>query len=121
MRLITFNHGAHTRLGVLNGDRITDLSRAAPDLPTEMNALLHAGDGAMQAARAAAGDDFALHEVELLSPVSQPGKILAVALNYRDHLEEVQEAMQDNRDALESIRDYTALKQLLFEKLNRVI
>jgi 2-keto-4-pentenoate hydratase/2-oxohepta-3-ene-1,7-dioic acid hydratase in catechol pathway len=95
MRLITFNHGAHTRLGVLNGDRITDLSRAAPDLPTEMNALLHAGDGAMQAARAAAGDDFALHEVELLSPVSQPGKILAVALNYRDHLEEVQEAMPD--------------------------
>ena len=56
MRLITFNHGAHTRLGVLNGDRITDLSRAAPDLPTEMNALLHAGDGAMQAARAAAGE-----------------------------------------------------------------
>jgi len=35
--------------------------------------------------------------------------------------QEVQEAIQDNRDALESIRDYTALKQLLFEKLNRVI
>lgn len=29
--------------------------------------------------------------------------------------------MKDNRDTLESIRDYTALKQLLFEKLNRVI
>jgi len=27
----------------------------------------------------------------------------------------------DNHDTLESIRDYTALKQLLFEKLNRVI
>jgi len=27
----------------------------------------------------------------------------------------------DNRDTLESIRDYTALKQLLYEKLNRVI
>lgn len=36
-------------------------------------------------------------------------------------LEEAQEQMQDNRDTLESIRDYTALKQLLFEKLNRVI
>jgi len=95
MRLITFNHGGRARLGVLNGDRITDLSRAAPDLPTEMNEFLHAGDGALQAARAAAGDDFALNEVELLSPVSQPGKILAVALNYRDHLEEVQEAMPD--------------------------
>jgi len=35
--------------------------------------------------------------------------------------QEIQEEIQDNRDALESIRDYTALKQLLFEKLNRVI
>jgi len=35
--------------------------------------------------------------------------------------QENQAAVQDNRDTLESIRDYTALKQLLFEKLNRVI
>jgi DNA primase len=27
----------------------------------------------------------------------------------------------NNQETLESIRDYTALKQLLFEKLNRVI
>ncbi|MEL4456113.1 DNA primase [Lutimonas vermicola] len=35
--------------------------------------------------------------------------------------EEEDVAPQNNRDTLESIRDYTALKQLLFEKLNRVI
>lgn len=29
--------------------------------------------------------------------------------------------MKDNQETLESIRDYTALKQLLFEKLNRVL
>lgn len=36
-------------------------------------------------------------------------------------LEQEQAALQNNSDTLESIRDYTALKQLLFEKLNRVI
>ena len=95
MRLVTFTHHGSTRLGVLNGDSITDLSRAAPELPTEMNAFLSAGEAAMDAARAATGDDIALKDVTLLSPVSKPGKILAVALNYRDHLEEVQEAMPD--------------------------
>jgi 2-keto-4-pentenoate hydratase/2-oxohepta-3-ene-1,7-dioic acid hydratase in catechol pathway len=95
MRLVTFADNGSTRLGVLNGDSITDLSRAAPELPTEMNAFLSAGEAAIAAARVASGDDIALKDVTLLSPVSQPGKILAVALNYRDHLEEVQEAMPD--------------------------
>lgn len=95
MRLVSFVRGGRTALGILNGDMITDLSRAAPDLPTDMSAFLSAGEAAMDAARAAQGDDFELADVELLSPVSRPGKILAVALNYRDHLEEVQAAMPD--------------------------
>ncbi|MEG9861034.1 MAG: fumarylacetoacetate hydrolase family protein [Parvularculales bacterium] len=95
MRLVTFTQDGTMRIGVLNGESITDLSRAKPDLPCEMNAFLRAGDAAVQVARAAKGDDFALNDVKLLSPVSQPGKILAVALNYSDHLKEVQEAMPD--------------------------
>ena len=95
MRLVTFTHSSSTRLGVLNGESITDLSRAVPELPTEMNAFLRAGDGAIETARTATSDDLALKEVELHSPVPHPGKVLAVALNYRDHLEEVQAAMPD--------------------------
>ena len=95
MRLVSFKTNGETHLGVLRGESITDLSRAAPDLPREMNAFLRGGDAAMQAAKNASGDDFALSDVELLSPVTAPGKILAVALNYRDHLEEVMEAMPD--------------------------
>jgi 2-keto-4-pentenoate hydratase/2-oxohepta-3-ene-1,7-dioic acid hydratase in catechol pathway len=95
MRLVSFVHGGRTALGILNGDMITDLSRAAPDLPTDMSAFLSAGEAAMDAARAAQGDDFKLADVDLLSPVPRPGKILAVALNYSDHLEEVQAAMPD--------------------------
>lgn len=92
MRLITFTQDGSTRIGQLNGEEITDLSQSNPELPTDMVAFLEAGDAAMDAARAAAGKHYALSDVKLESPVLRPSKMLAVALNYRDHLEEVQEA-----------------------------
>ncbi len=92
MRLITFTHNGSTRIGRLTGESITDLSQSNPDLPTDMVAFLEAGDVAMDAARAAQGDHLKLSDVKLESPVLRPSKMLAVALNYRDHLEEVQEA-----------------------------
>ena len=90
MRLITFTHNGRTRIGRLDGGDIIDLSAAQPDLPTEMTAFLTAGDAALKAAREASGRHFALSEVKLESPVLRPHKILAAALNYRAHLEEVQ-------------------------------
>jgi len=92
MRLITFTHNGCTRIGRLNGEMVTDLSQSNPDLPTDMVAFLEAGNAAMDAARAAQGDHLKLSAVKLESPVLRPSKMLAVALNYRDHLEEVQEA-----------------------------
>ena len=92
MRLITFTHNGCTRIGRLNGEMVTDLSQSNSDLPTDMVAFLEAGNAAMDAARAAQGDHLKLSAVKLESPVLRPSKMLAVALNYRDHLEEVQEA-----------------------------
>ena len=54
MKLATFTHAGSTRIGVVTGDSVVDLSAAAPDLPTEMVAFLEAGDAALDAARAAA-------------------------------------------------------------------
>ena len=91
MKLVTFTHGGRTRIGVVVGELVVDLSAAAPDLPTDMVAFLGAGDAAMAAARDAQTDAdhaLALNDVELLAPVPRPGKILAIGLNYRDHIEE---------------------------------
>jgi 2-keto-4-pentenoate hydratase/2-oxohepta-3-ene-1,7-dioic acid hydratase in catechol pathway len=68
-----------------------DLRASAPELPTEMCAFLAAGEGAMEAARGALGAGgarLALGAVHLESPILRPPKILAVGLNYRDHVEE---------------------------------
>ena len=91
MRLITFTHENETRIGLLDGEEVVDLRAAAPGLPTEMVAFLEAGEPALDQARAAlgaSGSRIALGNVHLESPVLRPPKILAVGLNYRDHVEE---------------------------------
>ena len=90
MRLITFTDEQSTRIGILQKDQIVDLSVAAPDIPSEMVAFLEAGDAALEKARAAADAQATINlsDVTLESPVLRPPKILAVGLNYREHVEE---------------------------------
>lgn len=90
MRLVTFTDTGSTRIGILQGDKIVDLAVVVPDLPSEMVALLEAGEGALAKVKAAASADASINlaDVTLESPVLRPPKILAVGLNYREHVEE---------------------------------
>jgi 2-keto-4-pentenoate hydratase/2-oxohepta-3-ene-1,7-dioic acid hydratase in catechol pathway len=91
MKLVTFTQGNSTRIGVLDGDAITDLSVATPNLPREMCAFLTAGAPALAAAKQAVGSTsarVALKDVKLEAPILRPPKILAVGLNYKDHIAE---------------------------------
>ncbi len=86
MHLISFTEGNLTRIGRLEGTRIIDLSKANPKLPTSLVDLLNGGEDALQAAASSrSAPHFDLADVKLESPVPQPGKILAVGLNYRAH------------------------------------
>jgi 2-keto-4-pentenoate hydratase/2-oxohepta-3-ene-1,7-dioic acid hydratase in catechol pathway len=88
MRLVTFRHHHHTRLGRLAGDAVVDLAAASPALPTDMLAFLAAGPEALAMARDARGHELPLADVELLAPIPRPPKILAIGLNYADHAAE---------------------------------
>ena len=91
MKLATFTHGGETRIGVVVGELVVDLRKAAPELPTNMRDFLVGGDVAMTVAReaqTASEHALAVVDVELQSPVINPGKILAIGLNYADHIEE---------------------------------
>jgi acylpyruvate hydrolase len=97
MKLITFSQGGVTRIGALRthdgAQRVIDFGRAAPGLPTSMLTLLQAGEAAMAQARQAVqsadpGDDLDLSQVALLAPIPNPGKIICIGLNYRDHAAE---------------------------------
>lgn len=97
MRLVTFTqtNAPTPRIGVLTGENIVDLSKAAPSLPTDMISLIAAGDEALATARAATGSHIKLSDVTLLSPVLNPQKILAAGLNYKDHLAELHQINPD--------------------------
>ena len=91
MKLVTFTQGGATRIGVLDGTTIVDLSVAAPQLPREMCAFLAAGTDALATAKQAVGSasaNIALKDVKLEAPILRPPKILAVGLNYKDHIAE---------------------------------
>ena len=86
MKLASFTKDGVAAIGVVDGDQIIDLAQCG-DYPTDMKSLLEAGlDGVAEAAAGQTG--IPLSDVELLAPVPNPGKILAIGLNYADHVAE---------------------------------
>jgi 2-keto-4-pentenoate hydratase/2-oxohepta-3-ene-1,7-dioic acid hydratase in catechol pathway len=91
MRLVTFTHSGASRIGIIDGDDIVDLSVAAPDLPREMAAFLGGGAAAIEAARRTPSGTrgrIPLTKVRLEAPILRPPKFLAIGLNYADHVAE---------------------------------
>ena len=89
MKLATFTHHSQSGIGVVSNDRILPLATAA--LPDDMLQFLQLGDAGMVQARdvlQAGQTGLPLTEVHLQAPVLRPGKFLAIALNYADHIEE---------------------------------
>ena len=86
MKLATFTEAGRTRLGRVDGERIVDLTAAG--LPGDMLTLLEGGSDLMKRAAAVSGSGYALSDVSLCAPVLRPPKILAIGLNYKDHIEE---------------------------------
>lgn len=94
MRLVTFEKAGATTLGVRRGSEIVNLAVAAPELPTDLTEFLVAGESAMERAHSAlehapADSVQPLDSVHFLPPVTSPGKILCLGLNYSSHAEEV--------------------------------
>jgi 2-keto-4-pentenoate hydratase/2-oxohepta-3-ene-1,7-dioic acid hydratase in catechol pathway len=94
MKLCRF--GAN-RLGVVVGNVIHDVTAALDILPTwqyplpSFDPLIANLDAIRERAQALVGqvDTVALNDVHLLSPVANPGKIIAAPVNYTKHLREV--------------------------------
>jgi 2-keto-4-pentenoate hydratase/2-oxohepta-3-ene-1,7-dioic acid hydratase in catechol pathway len=107
MRLATFMGARGARLGAVVGEEIVDVALASGEtgFPETVVGLLGLGVGAFDAAQRAVERGLrerpvdgvrALRGVKLLAPVPQPGKIIGVGLNYKDHAAEVGRAKQDN-------------------------
>ena len=91
MKLVTFTQGGTTRIGAVEAEEVVDFSAQGGDVPRDMATFLEQGQAALARARegcATGRGRMALRDVRLEAPIRRPPKILAVGLNYRDHIEE---------------------------------
>jgi len=92
MRLVTYERNRKQSIGVLSDAGVIDLPAASGgSLPSDLLTLLQQGEAALAQARKAAAEGktmIPLAEVQIRAPLSRPGKILGIGLNYRDHAAE---------------------------------
>ena len=90
MKLVRFAGDDGVRLGVVRDDTIVPLDALRRAYPT-MLSIVAGGEAALSAVRdclAATTEALPLDAVHLLAPIEQPGKFLAIGMNYRRHAEE---------------------------------
>jgi 2-keto-4-pentenoate hydratase/2-oxohepta-3-ene-1,7-dioic acid hydratase in catechol pathway len=78
---------------VRQGDDVIDLGVAAPNLPSELGALLALGDAGRDAVgnairQASAHAVRAVGEVTAMTPIAHPEKIICIGMNYAEHVKE---------------------------------
>ena len=93
MQICRFNDN---RLGLVDGDKVKDVTSALDVLPAQhyplpshdlmIANLPHVRKAITTAAKGA--KSYALYDVRLLSPIANPGKIIAAPVNYKKHLDE---------------------------------
>lgn len=82
MRLVTYLGVDGPHVGRVLGDQVADLGSA------DMTTFLALPDWRDRALAADGGARLPLHSVKLLAPVTRPGKLLCIGLNYSDHARE---------------------------------
>jgi len=93
MKLVSYRlKDENIHLGAVIEDKIVNLHQlSAGELPDSMLGFLQSGDSAMQIAKDLLGQaraDIPLDAVKLLSPIPNPSKVVAIGLNYMDHIRE---------------------------------
>ncbi len=91
MKLATFSAGGAPELGIVQGEAVVSISRARPGLASEMIDLIARWSEVEREVRGVAAtptDAIPLDAVRLLAPIRRPGKIMAIGLNYADHIAE---------------------------------
>ncbi len=93
MKIVGFHANGNARLGIVEGDQVIDLQAVDANVPGDLAEVLEASNGDLTslsdlAKRAPASARLPLAGLKYALPVSQPGKIIALGLNYLEHVKE---------------------------------
>ena len=93
MKLLTYRRGENVSFGILTGKGIVDIPTSWKDAdpPRDMKEILERGPRCLDQLRTRAespGELLPADSVEPLAPLPRPGKVLALAGNYSEHIKE---------------------------------
>lgn len=89
MKLVTFSYGDSTpRLGVVEGESVIPVAGVAADM-IDLIACWSEVEGKVRDIAKAGRDAVDLKRAHLFAPVPRPGKIMAIGMNYADHVKEM--------------------------------
>lgn len=88
MKLYTYDIGGETRVGLLDGDALCDLTAAG--VAPSMIDVIQGGAAGLAACRAAmaSAPRHRIDSVRVRAPILRPGKILCSGINYKSHFAE---------------------------------
>jgi len=96
MKIVRYVEKNGVKLGAVKGDGVVDLTRIFPSLSDNIVELIQRWSEAnpgLERIVSEQAPDAALANVHLLAPVARPGKIMAIGLNYADHIRETGQKM----------------------------
>jgi 2-keto-4-pentenoate hydratase/2-oxohepta-3-ene-1,7-dioic acid hydratase in catechol pathway len=93
MKLMTFEKGTGTGLGLVEGDTVLDLGAGGITVPKDLRSLIALGPSALDtikagAAQAPAAARYPISSVKAALPIARPPKLICVGLNYALHAKE---------------------------------
>jgi len=91
MKLATFDAAGSEQIGIVKDGRILSVTKSAPQLPGKMIDLIARFDefrSKLQELERSVDGWQDIGKVHLKAPVPRPGKMLAIGLNYGDHIAE---------------------------------
>lgn len=91
MRLVNFQSADGARIGVVTGDRVIDVAAVDAAAPRDLQTVIaedRLDEIAAIADRATDAEMLAFDSLQFNMPISAPGKILCLGLNYIEHVNE---------------------------------
>jgi 2-keto-4-pentenoate hydratase/2-oxohepta-3-ene-1,7-dioic acid hydratase in catechol pathway len=93
MKILGFETNEGLRLGVVEGDNVIDLQAVDPKVPSNLADILAQNNGDLKslgdlAKRAPASARKPMKGLKYGLPVSRPGKVICLGLNYMEHVKE---------------------------------
>ena len=96
MKIVRYEDKAGVKLGAVKGEGVVELTRRFPSVSENAIELIQQWASLKPRVERLLSDsapDAGLADMRLLAPVARPGKVMAIGLNYADHIKETGQKM----------------------------